>query len=130
MKTPNDDQVGLSVEDGKFMRHMNSSFRKDEEGFLTSPLPFKQIPDQLPYYKAQAYHRAQILHTSLQKDPVKKNQFLALMQKVLDSGAAEEAPSSTNGPCWLCHYSAYVVLENQDRLEASLTLQQSTMEHP
>ena len=100
MKTPNDDQVGLSVEDRKFMKLMNSSFRKEEEGFWTAPLPFKQIPDHLPNNKAQAYHRAQVLHTSLQKDPVKKEQFVTFMQKVLNSGAAEEAPSSTNGPCW------------------------------
>ena len=58
MKTLNDDQIRLSVEDRKFIGLMTSSFRKDEEGFWTAPLPFKQIPDQLPKNKAQAYHRA------------------------------------------------------------------------
>ena len=61
---------------------------------------------------------------------MKIEQFVTFMQKVLDSGAEEEAPSSTKDPIGICHYSAYVVLENQERLEASLTLQQFTMERP
>ena len=35
-KTPNDDQVGLSVEDRKFVKLMNNSFRNDEDGFWTA----------------------------------------------------------------------------------------------
>ncbi|XP_062585397.1 uncharacterized protein LOC134247072 [Saccostrea cucullata] len=101
-KTLRDDEVGLSVEDRVFLKLMDTSFEKDEEGFWTAPLPFRQLPDYLPNNKPQAYRRAQILHCSLQKDPVKKEQFVTFMRKVLDSGAAEEAPSSSesDSPCW------------------------------
>lgn len=99
-KTPDDDQVGLSVEDRLFLKLMDKTFKKDEEGYWTAPLPFRQLPEYLPNNKPQAFHRAQILHTNLQRDHVKKEQFVTFMRKVLDSGAAEVAPSSSNAVCW------------------------------
>ncbi|XP_062607729.1 uncharacterized protein LOC134269543 [Saccostrea cucullata] len=100
LKTPEDDRIGLSVEDRQFLKLMEKSFTKNSEGLWTAPLPFRQSPVNMPNNRSQAVHRAQILHISLQRDSVKKEQFVKFMDKVLKSGAAEVAPNSTSYACW------------------------------
>ena len=92
MKTPDDDRTGLSVEDKLFLKLMDTSFTKDKDGMWTAPLPFKETHVDLPNIRTQALRRAPILHSSLQKDSEKREQFVKFMAKVLDSGAAEVAP--------------------------------------
>ena len=100
MKTPDDDRTGLSVEDKLFLKLMDTSFTKDKDGMWTAPLPFKETHVDLPNNRTQALRRAQILHSSLQKDSEKREQFVKFMAKVLDSGAAEVAPPPTLTNCW------------------------------
>ncbi|XP_048737549.2 uncharacterized protein LOC125652183 [Ostrea edulis] len=100
MKTPDDDRTGLSVEDRIFLKLMDTSFTKDKDGLWTAPLPFRENHLDLPNNRTQALRRAQILHSSLQRDPEKNEQFVKFMEKVLNSRAAEVAPPPTPTSCW------------------------------
>ena len=96
-KTPEDDKVGLSVEDKQFLLLMKEEMKRDEDGFWTAPLPFKKDIQGIPNNRKLALRRAQLLDESLKKNPVKKAHFITFMAKVLESGAAEVAPMYTGG---------------------------------
>ncbi|XP_062603438.1 uncharacterized protein LOC134265202 [Saccostrea cucullata] len=100
VRTPFDNKIGQSVEDRKFLTLMDEEFRKDSDGYWSAPLPFKDSKPEMPNNYSQAWKRALILNTSLQRDSHKKEHFLAFMSKVLASGAAEVAPSDIPGECW------------------------------
>ena len=85
-------KIGLSIEDKKFLDLMNTEFKKATNGHWTAPLPFRSDKRNMPNNRSQAWRRAQILDTSLRKNPTKRKHFIEFMQKVLDSGAAEVAP--------------------------------------
>ena len=95
-RSHDDDKIGLSMEDRKFLTLMNEEFTRDEDGKWTAPLPFRPRRLILPNNRSQAWRRAQILNTSLRKDKVKMTLFVNFMSKVFNSGAAEVAP--TLGP--------------------------------
>jgi len=100
-KSPNDDKVGLSVEDRKFLDLMEKEFHKDEQGHWIAPLPFRTPKLPMPNNRPIAWKRAQLLDVSLKKNPVKREHFRTFMGKVLDSGAAEVAPPiSSDKECW------------------------------
>jgi hypothetical protein len=99
-RTPDDNNVGTSVEDRKFPALMDTKFCKDETGHWSAPIPFKDSKPPMPNNFVQARKRAYILDSSLHKDPRKKEQFFTFMSKVLKSGAAEVAPTRINGECW------------------------------
>ncbi|XP_052792080.1 uncharacterized protein LOC128226231 [Mya arenaria] len=73
---------------------------RDQNGFWTAPLPFKDDRPELPNNRAQAWRRAQILDNSLKNNSVKRQHFVTFMGKVIDSGAAEVAPCAIQQECW------------------------------
>ena len=91
-KTEHDEKLGPSVEDQQFMRIMETSFRKDEEGHWVAPLPFKCDRTVLPNNRLQALRRAKSFDLSLRHDSVKRGHVLEFMEKLFDKGHVEEAP--------------------------------------
>lgn len=96
-KTPEDEKPGFSVEDRKFLKLMETDFKKDENGRWSAPLPFREGASLPTGGRAQALGRANLLQRSLKKNPQKREHMLKFMAKILESGAAEEAPSVDAG---------------------------------
>lgn len=96
-----DNKQSLSVEDRQFLEIMDNHFQKDCKGHLSAPLPFKPDRPTLPNNREDALRRAKSLHASLNKNPVKKQHFKDFMNKMLENGHAEEAPSvAEEEECW------------------------------
>ncbi|XP_071149163.1 uncharacterized protein [Mytilus edulis] len=91
-KTRDDDKPGMSYEDKMFMKQINNEFVRDSEGSWVAPLPFRVPRQSLPSNRQQALHRANMLDTSLNRNPVKREHFLTFMSKILDNNHAELAP--------------------------------------
>ncbi|XP_052818526.1 uncharacterized protein LOC128244575 [Mya arenaria] len=100
VRTVDDDTTGLSAEDKQFVKLMDSKMERDQNGFWTAPLPFKDDRPELPNNRAQAWRRVQILDNSLKNNSVKRQHFVTFMGKVIDSGAAEVAPCAIQQECW------------------------------
>jgi len=100
-QTDVDNVKGMSREDGAFMELMGEEFQRNEEGFWTAPLPFRQDRKRLPNNRPVALKRAKLLDMSLQKNAVKKEHFQKFMKGILDNQYAEEAPAlSQDEECW------------------------------
>ncbi|XP_021346186.1 uncharacterized protein LOC110445733 [Mizuhopecten yessoensis] len=100
-KTDQDEKVGLSIEDHTFLRIMEDSFVKDEEGHWVAPLPFKDNRIRLPNNRSQALRRAGSLDRCLRHNDVKRAHVIDFMKKLFDRGHAEKAPDiSDDEECW------------------------------
>ncbi|XP_062583176.1 uncharacterized protein LOC134244932 [Saccostrea cucullata] len=100
-RSDDDEKPGLYVNDKKFLEIVSSQFQRDKEGFWTSPLPFKPNRQKLQNNYDTAMKRAKSLDRSLEKNPLKKEQFLAFMEKMFQRGHAERAPPRAEGDeCW------------------------------
>lgn len=100
-RTEDDEKPGLSANDRAFLETMSSEFKRDKDGFWTAPLPFKPNRQKLQNNYDSALKRAKSLDRSLEKNPLKKEQFLAFMEKMFQRGHAERAPPSIEGEeCW------------------------------
>ncbi|XP_071145072.1 uncharacterized protein [Mytilus edulis] len=100
-KTRDDDKPGHSYEDKMFMKQMDNEFVRDSDGSWVAPLPFRVPRQQLPSNRQQALHRANMLDTSLNRNPVKREHFLTFMSKILDNNHAELAPPlHEHEECW------------------------------
>ena len=103
VRTPDDNKVGLSVEDKQFLKLMDEEFKIDETGHWSASLPFKNTKPVMPNNYPQALKRTHIFDASLRKDSNKRQHFFASMEKVLSSGAEEVAPTKTvNDVTFLC----------------------------
>ncbi|XP_062596368.1 uncharacterized protein LOC134257792 [Saccostrea cucullata] len=101
IRTKDDDEQGMSIEDKMFLQQMDSEFIRDSSGSWVAPLPFRENRQRLPNNKEQAVQRAKLLDVSLKKNPVKKEHFLTFMAKILDNHHAEVAPELRDGEeCW------------------------------
>jgi len=100
-REPNDNMVGPSVEDKKFLDLMDKEFTKDPCGNWIAPLPFREPRTPLPNNRSVALKRASMLQASLYKNPVKQEHFLTFMQRIFDCGHAEPAPPLIDDTeCW------------------------------
>ncbi|XP_021366693.1 uncharacterized protein LOC110459000 [Mizuhopecten yessoensis] len=76
-------------------------FKKDSEGNLTAPLPFRSPRQRLSNNRGQALKRAKILHTSLERNPVKKEHFTTFMKGIIENGHADVATTiDPQAECW------------------------------
>ncbi|XP_045210756.2 uncharacterized protein LOC123562171 [Mercenaria mercenaria] len=101
VQEPNDDKSSFSVEDREFLSIMDNGFKKTTSGKWAAPLPFKTPRQRLPNNKSEALRRAKFFHTSLQKNPEKKEHMTEFMGKILLNGHAEVAPDLLDGEeCW------------------------------
>ena len=95
-----DDSLSRSIEERKFVDLMVKEGGL-KNGKWTAPLPFKQLRDRLPNNRHQALKRAQILQTSMARDPTKREHMLTFMEGVISQGHAEVAPPlQANEECW------------------------------
>ena len=100
-RKPDDDKPSLSIEDKQFIQQMDKGFRKDGQNRWSAPLPFRPDRPTLPNNREQAVKRANALHSSLRKNPVKCQQFVEFMGTMFDRGHAEVAPPlRSNEECW------------------------------
>ncbi|KAK3099523.1 hypothetical protein FSP39_005709 [Pinctada imbricata] len=67
-RSKDDNKIGLSIEDRKFLQLMDKEFTKDSNGHWIAPLPFRTPKPNMPNNRDQALKRAQSLHKSLQTD--------------------------------------------------------------
>ena len=74
---------------------MDREFHRGDNGQWIAPLPFKEPRRRLSDNRQQAAKRARILDINLKKNPVKCQHATTFMQRILDSGHAERAPSVT-----------------------------------
>ncbi|XP_056009395.1 uncharacterized protein LOC130051467 [Ostrea edulis] len=100
MKTPDDDRIGLSVEDRIFLKLMDTSFAKDRTTYGQHLFPLGRTILICLRIELRLYVELRFYTLSLQRDPEKNEQFVKLMEKVLNSGAAEVAPPPTPTSCW------------------------------
>ncbi|XP_061168347.1 uncharacterized protein LOC133177306 [Saccostrea echinata] len=123
IRTKDDDEQGMSIEDKVFLQQMDSEFIRDSSGSRVAPLPFRENRQQLPNNKQEAVQRAKLLDVSLKKNPVKKGHFLTFMAKILDNHHAEVAPKLSDGDeCWfLPLFGVYHPKKTQIRLGACST---------
>ena len=95
-KTRDDEKLGASVEDKKFISLMGESFKKGPTGNWVAPLPFKNPRNRLPDIREVARKRAFSLQKNLHRDYTKREHFVAFMQSTFDKGHAEVAPPLAN----------------------------------
>ena len=98
--TPEDNKLGMSVGDKKFIDFMTSEMTQDENNSWTAPLPFKESRGRLPNNYQQALNRAKIFDISLHKDPVKRQHVLDFMRDIIENGNVERAPKLQGEECW------------------------------
>lgn len=99
--TENDNKVAQSIEDGVFLKIMNSEVYRDDKNNWVAPLPFKVPRRRLPNNRKQALNRLSSLCRALNRKPVMKQQFLDFMGKVIADDHAEPAPPLTQDEeCW------------------------------
>ncbi len=91
---PDYEKRGLSIEDREFLKLMEEGFiHKNENGNWITLLPF--CSRSLLPNRSHTLRWANMLHGSLQRNEMKRLHFFQFMEKILDSGHREIAPSIT-----------------------------------
>lgn len=118
-RTKDDEKPGMSVDDREFLQIMHESLQKDNTGNWVAPLPFRQQRLKLPNNRSLALRRANALDVNLQKNPIKKEHFLAFMDGILKNGHAEVAPPiSEQEECWFLPIFGIYHPKKPDQLRA------------
>ena len=89
-----DEMIGASAEDVKFMDIVSSGISTNQEGHLVMPLPFKDITPKFPSNRQAVYLRTKNTLARLQRDKEKLSQCIQAMNKNLEAGYVEEIPSN------------------------------------
>ncbi|XP_062600197.1 uncharacterized protein LOC134261817 [Saccostrea cucullata] len=101
VKTPQDNEPGLSVNDREFLKIMDNECYRDENGNWTAPLPFKTSREKLPNNREQAMKRTLSFLASCKRNKLKMEHAISFMNKVFSKGHAEKAPELKDGEeCW------------------------------
>ena len=90
--TRGDKKPGLSVEDQQFLDIMETDFQKAHTGQWQAPLPFRKDRPLLPDNKPLALRRVKSFDMNLRNKPVKCEQVIDFMQKLISNHHAEIAP--------------------------------------
>ncbi len=100
-KTPSDDKLSLSVEDGIFLDIMNREMYMDESNHWVAPLPFRLPHNPLPNNRDQAMKRLNVLQRTLQRRPEMAKHFVEFMHNMFINKHAEIAPPlQPEEECW------------------------------
>ncbi|KAK3750317.1 hypothetical protein QZH41_010820, partial [Actinostola sp. cb2023] len=109
--TKEDDKLGTSIEDRKFVSIMECGMTKDSVGNWIAPLPFREEITQLPNSRELAVRRLKSTIRNLERKPEMKKHYFTFMQSFLDHGHAEVVPLdevATTKPCWyLPHFGVH-----------------------
>ena len=87
-ESPNDNDMGPSVEDQRFLKIMIENAHTNLQGNLEFPLPFKETPTYLPNNRCQAEARFSNLRRTLTRKPELMDEYRAFMGKILDKNHA------------------------------------------
>ena len=113
--TQNDNYVGLSIEDRRFMEIMEKGIRKNKLGNWEMPLPFRSQNVSMPINRGYAMKRLTGLLRTFKRKPQMEKDYVEFMSKMLDKGHAvpvpneEISPSENSGRVWylphlgVCH---------------------------
>ncbi|KAK3506463.1 hypothetical protein QTP70_000932 [Hemibagrus guttatus] len=100
-RSKDDNKVGLSIEDRRFLDIMDREMFMDESNSWVAPLPFRTPRQRLPNNRDQALTRLSSLLRTLKKKPEMKSHFVTFMQNIFDRDHAEVAPPLREGQeCW------------------------------
>ena len=109
--TKDDNKIGTSVEDRRFIDIMDQGMAKNSAGNWVAPLPFREEIVRLPNTRELAIRRLKTTLRNLDRKPEMKEHYFAFMQKLLDNSHAEVVPHTeiaTYKPCWyLPHFGVY-----------------------
>ena len=112
--TQNDNDVGLSIEDRKFMEIMDKGIHKNKLGNWEMPLPFRSQNVSIPNNRNYALKRLNGLLRTFKRKPQMEKDYVEFMSKMLDKGHAvpvpdeEISPSENSGRKWyLPHFGVY-----------------------
>ncbi|KAK3703198.1 hypothetical protein QZH41_004965 [Actinostola sp. cb2023] len=109
--TKEDDKLGTSIEDRKFISIMEHGMTKNSVGNWIAPLPFREEITQLPNGRELAVRRLKSTIRNLERKPEMKKHYFTFMQSLLDHGHAEVVPLdevATTKPGWyLPHFGVY-----------------------
>lgn len=113
--TQNDSDVGLSIEDRRFMEIMEKGIHKNKLGNWEMPLPFRSQNVSMPNNRCYAVKRFNGLLRTFKHKPQMEKDYVEFMSKMLDKGHAvpvpdeEISPSEHSGSIWylphfgVCH---------------------------
>ena len=91
--TEEDNEVGPSHEDRRFLEVMKKTIHKNEQGNLEMPLPFRSSVASMPNNRSQAVNRLSSLLRSFRRNPQLEKDYFAFMAKILDRGHAARVPT-------------------------------------
>ncbi|XP_033755843.1 uncharacterized protein LOC117338595 [Pecten maximus] len=92
-RVPGDEKPGLSIEDKRFLRNMETGFKQTPSGHWEAPMPFKKNRPFLPDNKSMALKRANSFDRSLKSNPDKQKRVMEFMEKLFGNKHAELAPA-------------------------------------
>ena len=104
--TQNDNDVGLSIEDRRFMEIMEKGIQKNKLGNWEMPLPFHSQNVSMPNNRGYAVKRLNGLLLTFKRKPQMEKDYVEFMSKLLDKGHAvpvpdeEISPSEHSGRIW------------------------------
>ncbi len=114
--TPEDEEVGMSWEDRRFIKIMEEGIRKNSSGNWEMPLPFRSRNVMMPNNREQAANRLQSLLRSFKRRPQMEKDYFEFLGKVIARGHAELVPDvvaekdgdvSTSNLWYLPHFGIY-----------------------
>ena len=111
VRTSHNNKPGISTEDHRFLKIMEDGMKKNENGSLEAPLPFRHDVKDLPSGRVNAMKRLTSTCRTLDKNPIMKEQYFTFMQKIFDNDHAEIVLQEDLRPdklCWyLPHFGVY-----------------------
>lgn len=90
-KTKDDDKIGLSADDRKFLEIMDMSF-EGQKWSLDSTFTIQRATGHPTQQQVLALKRAYSLDVSLKNNPTKRDHMVTFMKGIIDRGAADVAP--------------------------------------
>ena len=105
--TRDDDKLGLSQEDKRFLDIMRKGMRVNELGNWELPLPFRQRPPILPENRFQVLNRFRRLQNQFKRKPKLKNEYDTFMKQVISKGHASRASPTKAGKYYLPHFPVF-----------------------
>ena len=106
-----DNKLGMSMEDRKFIDIMNHSLTRSELGNWEAPLPLREETKVLPDNRKDALRRLKSTRRTLDKKPLMRKHYFDFMQKLVENDHAEpvpdEEPPQSNHRWYLPHFGVY-----------------------
>ena len=97
----------MSQEDKRFIEITTSGIPKTDDGHHEMPLPIRDHRIDMPCNSKLAETRLQRLKKRFSKDPRYKRDYVAFVEKMLEEGHAEKAPSEYKRAWYIRPHGVY-----------------------